>query len=169
MKNRIILIGMSGVGKTYYGLKLAQILKYDFYDLDELVSKTLGKKIEDIFTENGENFFRNLESNILFDYLKYNNCVISTGGGIVEREKNREILKYENKVIFLNSSIEYLESNLINDLNVRPKLNYEKLKDSILNIYAKRIKLYREISNFEIFIDSFNENMVLSYLKEYSL
>ena len=103
---KIFLIGPMGSGKSTIGKVLSERLEYDFYDTDKLVEKVVGKKIKEIFEQNGEQYFRLKESEELDKTRKLKNAVIATGGGIIENEKNRLFLKEEKKVIFLDSSIE---------------------------------------------------------------
>ena len=87
MKN-IILVGMPGCGKTTMGKKLAQQLGLQFFDCDIEITKKQGKSISQIFEEYGEKYFRSLETETIKSQLPKENCVISTGGGIVEKNEN---------------------------------------------------------------------------------
>ena len=79
----IFLIGMMGSGKSQTGLKLAELLKYKYIDLDSLIEKLARKSINQIFSDEGEDNFRELEANCLKETIKIPSLVISTGGGIV--------------------------------------------------------------------------------------
>ena len=97
---KIFLIGPMGSGKSTIGKVLSERLEYDFYDTDKLVEKVVGKKIKEIFEQNGEQYFRLKESEELDKTRKLKNAVIATGGGIIENEKNRLFLKEEKKSHF---------------------------------------------------------------------
>ena len=99
MKN-IVLIGMSGVGKTTIGKALSKEMKRGFIDTDEIIANEAKLEIQDIFSTYGEDYFRKLESNLIDKISKDNNLIISTGGGIILNGKNIRKLK-ENGVIIL--------------------------------------------------------------------
>ena len=119
---KIFLIGPMGSGKSTIGKVLSERLEYDFYDTDKLVEKVVGKKIKEIFEQNGEQYFRLKESEELDKTRKLKNAVIATGGGIIENEENRLFLKEEKKVIFLDSSIER-QYDRTKESQKRPLLN----------------------------------------------
>ena len=90
---RVILIGFMGVGKTSVGKKLAKKLNFDFIDTDYEIEILANKTIPDIFEQDGEKHFRKLESIILEKFIKKEDVVISTGGGIITTKENYNILK----------------------------------------------------------------------------
>lgn len=158
--NKIVLVGMSGVGKSYYGEKIARLNFLPFFDIDSIIIKEYGK-IENIFSELGEKAFRDIESKILERVLSIDYGIISTGGGIIEREENRRLLKKEN-VVFLYSSVPYLEKNIINDQSKRPMLDKENLHFSIDKLYKKRLPLYNEIATISVNVEDRSEEEVVS-------
>ena len=82
MKN-IVLIGMSGAGKTVVGKCISKKMDFKFIDTDDIILKYTGKTIEDIFKYNGEDYFRQLESQVILKYCLGDKMVISTGGGAI--------------------------------------------------------------------------------------
>ena len=78
---RLILIGPPGCGKSTVGAALAQKLTIDFIDTDVAIESSYGHKISDIFVDNGEEFFRDLEFKVLGQSLTVKDCVLSLGGG----------------------------------------------------------------------------------------
>ena len=103
MKN-LVLIGLPGCGKTTIGKRLAAELGLIFRDCDEEVERLAGKKIPEIFSQDGEERFREWEKEVLADLLKKPGKVIATGGGVVLKSENREALKRAT-VVFLNRKI----------------------------------------------------------------
>ena len=85
---------MMGSGKTSVGQLLSKYLNNTFYDLDAGIEKRFNLSIKEIFKEYGEEKFREVESEMLIETENLSNCVISTGGGIVINDKNRDCLLY---------------------------------------------------------------------------
>lgn len=142
----IVLIGISGCGKTTIGKLLAKKLKLPFYDVDIYIEKEQEKSIKEIFL-NGEEYFRKIESLALEEIVNKGGCkVISTGGGVVKNSKNMEYFGTDFIVIFLNRSIEAIAR----DVNVdnRPLLSGDLSK--IYELYEQRLPLYRKYCDFEI-------------------
>ena len=98
-KINIILVGFMGTGKTSVGVRLAEILKMQFVDTDDLIESDSKKPISDIFSQMGEEYFRAKESSIIESVSRLDNQVIATGGGAVKREININNLK-SNGIIF---------------------------------------------------------------------
>ena len=128
MNKNVVLIGMSGAGKTTIGLALSYKLKMAFVDMDSYIENKYEKNISEIFAELGEEKFREMETEAA-KYLSenYKNTIISTGGGVVLKPENMEYLKRSGKVIYIRRTVE----NIISTLNAekRPllKQNPEKL------------------------------------------
>ena len=102
MLDNIILIGFMGCGKTTFGTWIAKNKKMDFCDTDALIVEKEKKSINDIFSENGEPYFRELETEIVKDLIKSrHNTVVSVGGGLPLKPENRELLKKLGTVVYL--------------------------------------------------------------------
>jgi shikimate kinase len=97
---RLILIGPPGCGKSTVGAALAQKLSINFIDTDVAIEASYGHKISDIFVDKGEEFFRDLEFNVLGQSLMIENCVLSLGGGAPIAVRAQEILKTAQAPIF---------------------------------------------------------------------
>lgn len=144
MKHKnIILIGMPGSGKTTFGKKLAEILKRDFYDADQVLEAREKHTIKELFAE-GEQCFRDAETRTLRELSKLDGVVIATGGGAVLRPENMEMLKENGVVIFINRSPDKIY-NCINE-QYRPLLADDKMK--IYNLYTERKDLYQRYANY---------------------
>jgi shikimate kinase len=97
---RLILIGPPGCGKSTVGAALAQKLTINFIDTDVAIESSYGQKISDIFVGKGEEFFRDLEFNVLGRSLMIENCVLSLGGGAPIAARAQELLKSAKTPIF---------------------------------------------------------------------
>lgn len=104
-KENIVLTGMPGSGKSTVGKLLAQRLGRTFYDSDVLVEQRAGMRISDIFAQQGETAFRDLEQAVLADLAQETGCVIATGGGAVLRETNVRHLHANGRVYFLDRPV----------------------------------------------------------------
>ena len=104
MKN-IVLIGMPASGKSTIGKLLAQKINYEYYDADKYLERKEKRKISNIFAENGESYFRDLETKYLKKLSYKNKLIISTGGGAVKRDENMEALKKKGIIVFLSRKV----------------------------------------------------------------
>ena len=163
---KVFLVGPMGSGKSTIGKVLSERLEYDFYDTDKLVEKVVGKKIKEIFEQNGEQYFRLKESEELDKTRKLKNAVIATGGGIIENEKNRLFLKEEKKVIFLESSIER-QYDRTKESQKRPLLNNGDSMKILKNLYQKRLSFYQEVSKLKISMDNLTEGKIFEKILDF--
>lgn len=140
---QIVLIGFMGAGKTTIGHLLAKETGLTQYDFDELVVNKIGMSIADYFDRFGSDAFRAVETSILEESADLSG-IISTGGGIVLKEKNRTILKEMPCVIYLKADMMALIERVVLDKrNVRP-LAESKSPEEIAEVYLPRAPLYEE-------------------------
>lgn len=143
MKN-IVLIGMPGCGKSTIGYRMSQKINYSFFDADKYLEEKENRIISDIFSKEGEEYFRKLETKYLEDLSKKEQIIISTGGGAVKKKENIDTLKQNGIIIFLDRTIEDISKE--NHEN-RPLLqNIENL----WKLYDERINLYRKYADIII-------------------
>ena len=138
----IYLIGMMGAGKTTVGKLLAEKLQYRFIDTDNIIETVSQKSINQIFAEEGESTFRQLETDVLVQVSPYLRTVIATGGGIVLRKNNWSYLQ-EGMVIYLDVPVDLLVKRLAND-NIRPLLQAEDLTTKLTKLLQERESLYKQ-------------------------
>ena len=139
----IFLIGMMGCGKSQTGLKLAELLKYKYIDLDSLIEKLVKKSINEIFNDEGEDDFRELETNCLKETIKIPSLVISTGGGIVTKLENWGILR-QGIIVWIDLDKEIALERLKNEIDKRPLLQGKNLNDLYMSILKSRENLYSQ-------------------------
>ena len=149
--SNVVLVGPMGSGKTSVGRRLACVLKRDFFDSDfEIVNKT-GVAIDHIFDIEGEEGFRQRETQMLKDLCEIPNIVLATGGGIVIKPENREILKNDsNFVVYLSSSIEQLVKRTAKSKS-RPLLEQSNDREqTIRDLVEMREPWYQEVADVVI-------------------
>ncbi|MEO0408681.1 MAG: shikimate kinase [Cyanobacteria bacterium P01_A01_bin.135] len=138
----IYLVGMMGSGKTTVGRHLAKLLRYRFFDTDQVVEKVTGKPITQLFAESGEAEFRHLETQVLSSICAYQRSVIATGGGIVLAQKNWSYLHY-GAVVWLDVPIDVLYERVSRDSS-RPLLQHPDPRQVLTDILAERRSLYAQ-------------------------
>lgn len=141
-----------GTGKTSVGMRVARSLGFRFVDTDKLIVKEVGKPIPEIFEESGEEHFRQLETGVLKRCAEGSGQVISTGGGIVTREENRQILQEAGYVIWLKASPEIIYERVRRNRN-RPLLKTEDPLRTIREMLEAREELYAVCADLSISTD----------------
>lgn len=145
----IVLVGMSGSGKSTVAYALSKLSGFERIDCDELIERKFGK-ISKIFEEQGEEFFRNLESDIVEQCSHLQAAIISTGGGCLLRQKNVDLLKSNGTIVYLRTSANELEKRLKGDQS-RPLLKGD-IKVNLKEMLAARKPIYS--ANADITIDT---------------
>lgn len=141
-----------GCGKSSVGKEVARILDLKFIDTDLEIAKRTGKKISEIFAENGELFFRDLETELCKELLNKDNMLISTGGGIVLRKENSDILRKNGLIFLLRASAETTFERIRHKKD-RPLLQVENPMEKINELLEKREEFYEYAGDFEIITD----------------
>ncbi|MBE7023964.1 MAG: shikimate kinase [Ruminococcaceae bacterium] len=161
MKN-IILIGMPGCGKTTIGKALARRLGREFIDSDTVFEETVYPNISKYFAEKGENEFRREETAILQRLAGKSGCIIATGGGVVERCENKDILRKGGIVVFVNRSPEDIARDV--DTSNRPLL--AEGRERIFRLFENRIEKYNDFCNIKIENNSTLEELCEKIINE---
>ena len=161
-KNNIVMLGMTGVGKTTIGKILSKVLKAKFIDIDHEIEKASNLKIYDFFNQYGENEFRKLEKKVLLKSLyNTNKSVISTGAGILTDNEIISLIQTNSVSIFLDIKISNLLERLKYNLKNRPKLKKGSLKENLEIMYNNRISRYNQ-ANIKIPVDELSTADVVS-------
>lgn len=142
-----------GAGKSTIGRSLASLLSREFMDTDHIIEQRTGADIPWIFDVEGESGFREREAGVLREALSCEHAVLATGGGIVTREDNRELLKaHQGPVIYLTADIEHLVERTARDKK-RPLLQVEDPRSRVIELFNARDPLYREVSTLIVKTD----------------
>jgi len=148
VRQLIALVGMPGGGKSTVGRQLARQLGMRFIDTDSEIEARIGEPIRAFFDRAGEAAFRDLESEVLAEILtREGEFVLATGGGIVLREANRQMLRNAATVLYLRSTPEELFRRLRHDTQ-RPLLQVRDPLQKLRELYMQRNPLYRSCAHF---------------------
>ena len=148
-RGNLFLVGMPGSGKSTLGRLLARRLDKPFYDADAELEKRLGVSIAVIFELEGEAGFRDRENAILGEFVASTHIILATGGGVVLRPANRELLKQHGTVLYLHATPATLWERTRRSKH-RPLLQAPDPYERLNELYAARDALYRETADFVI-------------------
>ena len=159
--DNVILIGYMGSGKTTIGKNLARISNFSFIDTDEEIEKEQQMTISTIFANQGENAFRLMETEYLQSLLKKHaeHMVLSTGGGMVIREENQELLKKVGTTFYLKAKAETIYERVKGDTK-RPLLQCENPLAKIKEMLAQREPAYERTAQYVIEVDDLRQSEI---------
>lgn len=161
MKNKnIVIIGMPGCGKTTIGSMLAKQINRDFIDVDKYIEVKEKKSISNIF-ENGEAYFRNIESKAIKDLSSKELTVIATGGGVIKNYTNIEELRKNGIIIFINRSVE----DIVKDIDVSERPLLKDQKERIYTLFNERYEFYKKYCDYEVINDKQLKDVVEKIIK----
>ncbi len=165
MKN-YILIGFMGAGKTTVGKLLAKEKGMDFVDTDERIVSEQNRDIPDIFAEDGEAHFRDLETDLLRRMQEdTEHAVVSVGGGMPVRPENRELLRSLGCVVYLSAEKQTILGRVQND-GSRPMLNGNDLETRVGQLMRERESLYRQAAHVTVRTDGRSLHQVLRIIDQ---
>jgi shikimate kinase len=141
ISKNIVLIGMRGTGKTAVGRTLAEHLGWEFVDVDRLLEEREGVSIPEIVKKHDWEHFRDLETKYTTEVSTKRNTVIATGGGVILRPQNIEVLKKSGVIALLHSPLEHLANRVKKDSH-RPSLTGDEPAFELEKIWRERRELY---------------------------
>ena len=148
----IFLIGFMGSGKSTVADYLCEKFDMDVVEMDQVIAEQQEMSIPDIFATYGEEYFRNLETELLISLQEQKNLVISCGGGVALREKNVEEMKKNGRVVLLTASPEVVYERVKDDEN-RPNLKGRKNVEGIAELMEQRREKYEAAADIVISTD----------------
>lgn len=160
-EQNLILIGFMGSGKTSLGVKLSYRLRMPVEDTDKLIERREGRSVNEIFVDDGESYFRQLETDLLRELAAKNGArIYSTGGGMPVKEENRGLLKKLGKVIYLRVSPETVYERLKGD-SARPLLQCGDPLERIRELLEEREEAYAACADVIIDADEADMESIL--------
>lgn len=141
-KTNLYLVGFMGTGKTTIGRAVAYRLKYQLLDSDHEIERQEDRTVAEVFDEQGEDYFRELERRFIDKGHAETNCVVACGGGLVVQPGMLDKLQKKGVVVCLHASLETILQRTSANRN-RPLLHVDDPMDRLRNLYAEREPIYR--------------------------
>lgn len=165
--DNIILIGFMGCGKSSIGRFLEKKHGHKLIDTDDYIEKQQNRSINDIFATEGEEYFRNLETQCIRELIdkSENGLVIAVGGGLPMRNENQALLKELGKVVYLRATEDTLVDRLTGD-SKRPLLKGGDLRNKIQDLFARRETTYINLADLIVDTDDCSYETVYKNIKE---
>lgn len=152
MNGCIYLIGFMGVGKSHVGRCLSGDLQAQYIDADTEIEKRCGMTISEIFEKNGEEAFRDMETELLREIAKTGRAVISCGGGMVLRPENRTLMKESGKTVYLLAKPETIYERVKHSTH-RPLLKGKMNPEAIRELMEERTARYENAADIRVETD----------------
>ena len=167
---RIFLIGMMGSGKSHWLKQMAKWNKSVGYDLDALIEMNEEKTITEIFNEDGEAYFRKVESKILRWFKEKKKYIVATGGGTACAQENMDWMKKEGIVIWLDESVDVLVKRLSTEKANRPliaHLSDQELAAFLEQKLVERHPFYKQ-ADYRLSSDQINESGLKKLIQKHA-
>ena len=155
-----VLLGFMGAGKSI----IARGLDPNYLDMDDLIEQRLDMSIVDFFAEKGEEAFRQIESEVLAELLETDQ-VVSTGGGVVISQRNRDLLKTNSDNIYLKADFETLYHRIAADKDNQRPLFLNNSKEGLAAIFQERQVWYEEVASRVLDVTKLSPDEIIEELR----
>ena len=150
MNSRYYIIGIKHCGKSTVGLKLSKTMNIPFYDLDDLIEKSVNMSVREFYKTKGKVAFQKAETEAIKTLQKFKGeFICATGGGICDNEECYNLLKKLGNSIYINTSFDTVYSRIIIN-GIPPFLKSDNPKDEFKELYINRNRLYKQMAYIEI-------------------
>ncbi len=166
MKTNIALIGFMGTGKTAVGQLLAKKLDRKFLELDSLIEQKAGKSIPEIFQQDGEISFRELEIEVTKEAAARENAIIACGGGLVLNKINIDRLREKARIVYLTASPRVILKRVSTEEGQRPLLEVDNPTLTIRELLRFRKPFYERAADITIDTSKLDINAVAEQIIE---
>ena len=163
--DNILLIGAMGSGKSSIGKILAKRNSKKFIDIDFQIIKNQGMNISEIFEKYGEEYFRVLEKKELEKLDNVKNYIISTGGGIILKQENINMMKKIGVIVFLDINI-YTQLERVKNKKNRPLIDNDNIGSSLLDLKKYRDPIYNNICDHIIDVSNKEKNAIIKEIEK---
>ncbi len=161
----VFLIGFMGCGKSTMARMLSRDTQMKLIEMDETIEAEEKMSINDMFEKFGEEYFRNLESELIQRISRKGNCVVSCGGGAILREDNVKHMKENGKIIYFSATPETIYKRVKHSTH-RPLLNGNMNVEYITELMDKRLPLYEKAADEVICVDDKEKRQIVEELKK---
>lgn len=163
--NNIYLIGFMGTGKSSIAGELERETNAKVIEMDQKIVEQQGMAISDIFDRYGEEYFRDLETELIRSIAEEQNVVVSCGGGSVLREENAALMKKSGRIVLLEATPETIYERVKNS-NERPILNGNMNVEFIRELMEKRRERYEAVADITICVDGKTKQEICQELRK---
>lgn len=157
----IVLVGVPGAGKTTVGKLLAESLKQEFFDSDQVIESQAGKSVSDIFTQDGESVFRTLEHDVIIQLLQSRNGVLALGGGALGNTDTRNAVKGAT-TIWLVAGLSQAVDRV--GMNRNRPLLLGNVRGQLAELMTAREPLYKEVATIVVDTSKLSPGEVVSHI-----
>lgn len=165
-QSNIVLIGFMGCGKSTIGHRLAEKYNFTFVDTDQLIEERAGCTISELFATKGEQYFRDMETDILSEMVrKSKRQIIATGGGMPVREENQKLLRKLGVVVFLNVTPETVLKRLEGD-TTRPLLQKATKEQEVRHLLTERKFVYQMTAHKTVRVDDKDVDVIVKEIAD---
>ncbi len=162
----IVLIGYRGTGKSVVAALLSESLKMESIGMDAEIVKKAGLTIPEIVEEYGWGKFRDMETEVAMQVSQFENVIVDTGGGVIERPENIEALRRNGKIFWLKASVPVIVKR-IESGSERPALTEGKsFTDEVAEVLEKRLPKYSAAARHEIDTDNMTPDQIAARIIE---